>query len=228
MNGMSWIIIGLLLVLLVGAIEKTDIGPSARIRDNRSYRGGRQRVIDLGGYLRGKPPVYVNGKRTRIEDLAGVMGLPKKPKAAPPRPPAAAKPAPRTAIAYTPPAAASAGPAAGLASEPGGVTVDFFEGVLRLVNAPYEGPKDALRQLRTLGEGGRQWNNGLVRLHQRMSDRGDMRIDPFVSEHVLRAASFGQAMVLELVESDAAMTALLNMSLAELTERGFWIPNTHV
>lgn len=220
---MTWILITVLLLLLVGgAAEKSNHRAAARVRGSRFYQGGRQRIIDVGAYLRGRPPVYVNGQRTNIKDLSARMAIPRTPK--PTREPTAAP------IAYTPPTAPTAGPAqngaSGPASPSNGVTVDFFQGLLMLVNAPYEGPNDALRQLRSLAEGGRQWDNGLIRLHQRMADHGDMRIDPFVSDHVVRAAAFGQAMVLELVEADTAMTALLNMTLAEITERGLQVPNT--
>jgi hypothetical protein len=59
-----------------------------------------------------------------------------------------------------------------------------------------------------------------------MADPGDMRIDPFVADHVVRAAALGQAMVLELAEADTALTILLNMTLAEISERGLQVPNT--
>lgn len=220
---MGWLIIAVVLLLLVGAgaTEKSDAKPFARIRESRPYQGGRRRVVDAGSAIRGRPVVYVNGKRTRVEDLPAVKAA-----AAPPQAPRRER---RQAIAYQPPAPPPA--ANGTSGEAGGsagvgITVDFFQGLLALVNGPYEGPQDALRQLRALGEGGRQWNNGLIRLHQRMSDPGDMRIDPFVSEHVVKAAALGQAMVLELVEADTAMTSLLNMTLAEISERGLQVPNT--
>lgn len=214
---MNWILSVLIIVILIGAVEKTNTVPVQRVRNSRIYQGSRRRVVDFGSILRGRPPLYVNGVRTSIEDLAARADPTPKPTRET-----------RPTISYAPPAATSGapmGPAATQASA--GVTVDFFHGVLMLINAPYEGPNDALRQLRALSEGGRQWNNGLGRLHQRMADTGDMRIDPFVSDHVVRAAAFGQAMVLELIEADSAMTALLNMTLAELQERGLQIPNTH-
>lgn len=218
---MMWLILLTALVAFVGATEKSNARPFSWVRESRAYQGGRRRVVDAGSALRGRPVVYLNGQRTRVEDLpAG--------KAAAPRAPRQER---RRAISYapppiTPPAATAAAASNGAPAGGAGITVDFFQGLLALVNAPYEGPQDALRQLRALGEGGRQWNNGLIRLHQRMSDPGDMRIDPFVSEHVVKAAALGQAMVLELVEADAAMTALLNMTLAEITERGLQVPNT--
>ncbi|MFI7448041.1 hypothetical protein ACIBQX_11135 [Nonomuraea sp. NPDC049714] len=221
---MSWLIIALVLVIAIGAVEKSDIRPAARIRGSRAYQGGRRRAIDLGSVLRGRPPLYVNGQRTDVKDLTAQVAAMSDLK--PPRQPKAKRPT----IAYTPPTAPAPTPAAanGSASAPGsaGITVDFFQGVLMLINAPYEGPNDALRQLRSLAEGGRQWNGGLIGLHRRMSDPADMRIDPFVADHVVRAAALGQAMVLELVEADTAMTALLNMTLAEITERGLQVPNT--
>lgn len=216
---MTWIIIIMTLLLLGGAAEKSNHPAAVKVRGSRPYQGGRRRLVDLGSNLRGRPIVYVNGKRSTIDDLSSKVSIPKAAKPAKPRP---------APIAYDPPAAAAA-PAAAVPSAGGksnGITVDFFEGLLMLVNAPYEGPNDALRQLRSLSEGGRQWNNGLIRLHQRMSDSGDMRIDPFVSDHVIRAAAFGQAMTLELVEADSALTALLNMTLAEITQRGLQVPNT--
>lgn len=218
---MGWLIIAVVvLVVLVGGTEKSNARPFTWARESRVYQGGRRRLVDAGGALRGRPVVYLNGQRTRVEDLPAVKAATE-----PPTPRRERRPT----IAYQPPprpAAAGGADGAGAAPVAGGITVDFFQGLMALVAAPYEGPQDALRQLRALGEGGRQWNNGLVGLHQRMSDPGDMRIDPFVSEHVVRAAALGQAMVLELVEADAAMTALLNMTLAEITERGMQVPNT--
>lgn len=218
---MTWIFFITLVLLLGGVAEKSNHKAAVRVRDSRIYQGGRRKVIDYAGMLRGRPPLYINGERTKVEDISAKMGIPKTPKAAKPK---------AAAIAYTPPTAptsASAGNgSSGGSGTSNGITVDFFQGLLMLVNAPYEGPNDALRQLRSLSEGGRQWDNGLIRMHQRMSDPGDMRIDPFVSDHVVRAAAFGQAMVLELVEADSAMTALLNMSLAELSQRGLRVPNS--
>lgn len=213
---MSWIIIiALALLLTGGAAEKSSHPLAVKARGNRFYQGGKRRVVDLGSLMRGHPPVYVNGERVKIEDLSAKMALPKTPKAK-------ERPAP---IAYAPPASTSPAAPNGSGTS-AGPTVDFFQGLLMLVNAPYEKPVDALRQLRSLTEGGRQWTNGLTRLHQRMADKGDMRIDPFVSDHVVRANAYFMAGVLELVESDSALTALLNMTLAEISERGLQIPNS--
>lgn len=211
---MSYLIIATIVLILIGVAEKSGRKTPTRIRGSRVYQGGRSRVIGVGAALRGQQ--MSRSARKAVDELAGR--------------PAATEPPPRrraSTIAYEPPAAPPpAGGAPNGAVAGAGAGVDFFQGLLLLVNAAYEGPNDALRQLRTLGEGGRQWNNGLIRLHQRMADRGDMRIDPFVSDHVVRAAALGQAMVMELVEADTALTTLLNMTLAEITERGLQVPNT--
>jgi hypothetical protein len=212
---MSWIIGIALLLLLIGTTEKSNARPFTRVRESRIYQGGRRRTIDVGRAAWGR-----GGRQKPI------TGLSDRPAVLTPRPPKRDR---RSPISYDPPPSAPAGvPAASVNGAGGGsaITVDFFQGILALVNAPYEGPNDALRQLKALAEGGRQWNNGLVGLHGRMIDPGDMRIDPFVSDHVVRAAALGQAMVLELTEADAAMTSLLNMTLSQLQERGLWIPNT--
>ena len=216
---MSWIIALTVLLVLIAATEKSERKPFVRVRDSRIYQGGRRRTIDVGRAAWGRG---ANAARTSARDL------PRGERASRPEIPDRERRRDRRApIAYDPPPAAPGdAPAATVNSASGTVTVDFFQGILTLLNAPYEGPNDALRQLKALAEGGRQWNNGLVGMHQRMSDPGDMRIDPFVSDHVVRAAALGQAMVLELTEADAAMTALLNMTLAQLQERGLWIPNT--
>lgn len=213
---MSWIIAITLLLLLIGATEKSNARPFARVRKSRVYQGGRRRTIDVGRAAWGR-----GGRRKPAE----LPTLDKPPSVLTPRPPKRDR---RSPISYAPPTATpeEEAPSATVNGAGGNVTVDFFQGILTLVHAPYEGPNDALRQLKALSEGGRQWNNGLISMHQRMADTGDMRIDPFVSDHVVRAAALGQAMVLELVEADAAMTALLNMTLSELQERGLWIPNT--
>lgn len=212
---MSWIIIATILLVLVGVAEKSGRKTPTRIRGSRIYQGGRSRVIGVGAALRGRQQMSRSARKA-VDELAGRT--------------AATEPPPRrraSTIAYEPPAAPPpAGGAPNGAVAGAGAGVDFFQGLLLLINAAYENPNDALRQLRTLGEGGRQWNNGLIRLHQRMADRGDMRIDPFVSDHVVRAAALGQAMVMELVEADTALTTLLNMTLAEITERGLQVPNT--
>ncbi|HEY9371016.1 hypothetical protein [Streptomyces sp.] len=216
---MSWIIALTVLLVLIAATEKSERKPFARVRDSRIYQGGRRRTIDVGRAAWGRGPR--NGRPVSRD-------LPRneRPASRPELPDRDRRRDRRAAIAYDPPPARPEdAPSATVSSASGNVTVDFFQGILTLISAPYEGPNDALRQLKALAEGGRQWNNGLIGMHQRMSDPGDMRIDPFVSDHVVRAAALGQAMVLELVEADAAMTALLNMTLAELTERGLWIPN---
>jgi hypothetical protein len=218
---MGWLILALILVIAIGAVERTDIGPATRIRNNRLYKGGRRAAFGLGGKLRGRTAVFFKGKRDKAKPESARPVVPLREP-----PPRRTRPA---TISYTPPPAPSPSAAsadAGGQTGAGGITVDFFEGLLMLVNAPYEGPNDALRQLRSLTEGGRQWDNGLIRLHQRMTDPADMRIDPFVADHVVRAAALGQAMVLELAEADTALTTLLNMTLAEISDRGLQVPNT--
>lgn len=212
------IIITLLLLLLGGGVEKSNHRAAVRIRGSRPWQSSKHTLLEGWHNLRGKPAVHILNRDPKSTPVAAAV------------PPMAAPKARRQGLIYEPPAAPPtppSNPGGGGSTSAGGITVDFFHGLLMLVNAPYEGPNDALRQLRVLGEGGRQWDNGLIRLHQRMSDPADMRIDPFVSDHVVRAAAFGQAMVLELVEADMAMTALLNMTLAEINERGLQVPNTH-
>lgn len=216
---MNWIIIITLLMLLAGGgIEKSDHRAAVRIRGSRPWQRGKHTLAEGWHNLRGRPAVHILNRRPKSTPAAAAVPTAASPKAR------------RQGLTYEPPAAPPAPPGnpggGGSIGSGGGVTVDFFHGLLALVNAPYEGPNDALRQLRVLGEGGRQWQNSLVSLHQRMSDSGDMRIDPFVSEHVIRAASFYMAGTLELVEADTALTALLNMTLAEITERGLQVPNT--
>lgn len=209
---MSWLILLVGLLTLIGVTEKSGRATPTRVRSSRLYQGGRRRVIGIGSALRGRQPQpqSVSAADLIAQETARTT----------------TRRQPRTPITYTapPPAAAANGASPIVAA--GGVTIDFFQGLLTLVNAPYEGPNDALRQIRSLGEGARQWNNGLTRLHQRMTDTGDMRIDPFVSDHVLAANSYFLAGLLELVEADTAMTALLNMTLAQLAQRHMQIPNT--
>ncbi len=216
-----WILLAALMFSGGTYVEKSNRPAVARLRGSRGYQGTRTRVINTGMALRGKPAVYLHGKRVRGDDAvkaaATTVQAPRTPsmqrKAAPP-------------LAYAAPAPAAAAAASSPSARSNGVTVDFFEAILHVANAPYEGPNDALRQLRILTEGGRTWDQGLIRLHQRMSDAGDMRIDPFVYEHVLQAATFAKAMVLQLTEADTALTALLNMTIGEITERGLQVPNT--
>lgn len=215
---MSMLLIFLIIFALAGVTytEKANTPRAIRLRGTGGYQGARTRAINAGMALRGKPALYMNGQRVRgVEQIqqAGNVHKPRTP----------AKPKAQS-LAYTAPTVAA--PTNGSGRAPAGLAVDFFEAILHVANAPYEGPNDALRQLRVLTEGGRTWDGSLIRMHQRMADPGDMRIDPFVNEHVLRAAAYAQAMVLELSEADAAMTALLNMTLAEINDRGLQVPNT--
>jgi hypothetical protein len=221
--GMSWVIvITLLLVLSGGFVEKSSSQRAVKIRNSRPWAGGKTRLVGVGRALQVKPITLVNGKRVELGDLRKAqekaLGITKtrttKPKPPPLSYDAPAKVPPLVAVAEAVPTSKT------------GMTVDFFTAILTVANAPYEGPNDALRQLRVLGEGCRTWSDGLIRLHQRMSDPGDMRIDPMVHEHVLAAAAYAQAMGLSLTEADAGLTALLNMTLAEITERGLQVPNT--
>jgi hypothetical protein len=215
-----WIIVLVFLAAAVGGVgaaEKSQRPAAVKLRKSRIYQGGRRRAFDIGNAARGRPTIYKNGKRITGKQLK---------QASMPRTPAAPRGAAAPLVYAAPAVSAPASSNGSAKTSSPGMTVDFFHGILALVNASYENPNDALRQLRCLAEGGRAWTNGLTVLHQRMADTGDMRIDPFVNEHVLRSASYAQAMVLELIEGDAALTALLNMTLAEITDRGLQVPNT--
>lgn len=212
---MLWIL--LVAILFVGGTyaEKSQRPVAARIRSNRIYQGGRSRVINVGKAVRGRPLVYKSAKP--VEERREPAPPPESPRR---------MPRDRTPLPYTAPEPRFAEPG-GTGRPSGGITVDFFEAILHVANAVYEGPNDALRVLRTFSEGSRSWAGGMTIFHQRMSDPGDMNIDPWVSDHVIRAVAFIQAAGLELAEADAAFARLMNMTLAELTERGLRIPKTH-
>lgn len=234
---MSWLLLVLVVMVVGGAFTERSSHPgAARVRSTRAYQASRVRIVNAGKSVIGRPVVYRNGKATPSKPKPKVLGERGRPSgrtAEPPPPPRPSRqprpPRPRGSLPYVAPdlTVSERNGSTGPRPEPG-VTVDFFSAIMRVANAPYEGPRDALRILRTLHEGTTNWVTGLNTLHQRMSDTGDMNIDPWVSEHVLQAVAYFQAGRLELADADASLTALMDMTVAELVDRGMRIPNTRI
>lgn len=212
---MSWLVLVVLLLLAGGIFtEKSNRPTAARIWSSRAYQAGRTRVINMGKAARGKTPV--------VEAVKPFEGRSETK----PRESSTRMPRDRSPLPYEMPKPKFA-ETSGSGRPSGTITVDFFEAILQVANATYEGPNDALRVLRTFGEGSRSWAGGMTIFHQRMTDSRDMNIDPWVADHVIRAVAFIQAAGLELAEADGAFTRLMNMTLTELTERGLRVPRTH-
>ncbi len=239
---MSWLLLVLAALVVSGAFTERSEHPSAvRIRSSRPYQVTRVRVVNAGKSVIGRPVVYRNGKATPAKPSPKVLserGRSTRQATPPPPPPRPQRqprpPRPRGSLPYEAPDLtvfennghrASGNGSTGPQPQPG-LTVDFFTAIMRVANASYEGPRDAMRILRTLHEGTTNWVTGLNTLHQRMADRGDMNIDPFVADHVIQAVAFFQAGRLALAEADASLTALMDMTVAELVDRGMRIPNT--
>jgi hypothetical protein len=223
---MSWLLLVLVVLVLGGAFTERSQHPRAeRIRSSRPYRAGRVRIVNAGKSVIGRPVVYRNGKATPPKPK--VLGERNRPSGRTEQPPPRAPrpPRPRSLPYVKPDLTVNESNGSGPKTQPG-LTVDFFSAIMRVAHMPYEGPNDALRILRTFHEGTNNWVSGMTMLHQRMSDPGDMNIDPYVAEHLIQATAYLQAARLSLAEADAAFTVLLNMTVAELVDRGMRIPNT--
>lgn len=222
---MSWVLLFLVVAVIGGVfVEKGGTNAAVRIRHSRVYSGGRHRLAGVWQVLRGRTTVYVDADE----------GRPRAPEAKPRKQaerPERAERQRRRPLPYTPPVQPAPngngrGPDPDGTHQPGVPAVDFFHSILTVVNARYETPVDALRQLRILTEGSRAWSQGLIQLHQRMLDPADMNIDPFVADHIIGAAALSQAQGMRLTEADAALTSLLHMTMAELIDRGMRVPRT--